>query len=135
MFLVIKIRKIDNRLNISHIKIHDTDSFIMLGDIDKTLMNNEFSQYINLVVNGTLYEFLEERFSFLLGETFANHMEVKTVVFQVLFTYNKFLRQEEMQNQRRCLRRCFHTSIRCSDGLKIRTKHYFQDYYIVMRVT
>ena len=63
--------RIDDRLNISHIKVHDTDSYIMLGDIDKILMNNEFSQYINLVVSGTLYEFLEHRFGVELGETFV----------------------------------------------------------------
>lgn len=67
----------------------------MLGDIDKTLMNNEFSQYINLVVSGTLYEFLEQQFSQRLGETFANRKEVKTAVFQVLFTDNRFLGQED----------------------------------------
>lgn len=86
---------INNRLNISHIKIHDTDSYIMLGDIDKTLMNNEFSQYINLVVSGTLYEFLEQQFTMHLGETFSNRKEVKTAVFQVLFTDNRFLGQED----------------------------------------
>jgi hypothetical protein len=87
--------KIKNRLSISHIKVHDTDSYIMLGDIDKTLMNNEFSQYINLVVSGTLYEFLEQQFSLRLGETFSNRKEVKTAVFQVLFTDNRFLGQED----------------------------------------
>jgi len=48
------------RLNISYIKMHNRDSYIMLGDIDVTLMNNEFSDYIDLVVNGRLYEFLEK---------------------------------------------------------------------------
>jgi len=88
-------RDIDERINISHIKTHDTDSYIMLGDIDKTLMNNEFSQYVNLVVNGTLYEFLEQQFAIHLGETFATRKEVKTAVFQVLFTDNRFLGQED----------------------------------------
>ncbi|SHH68007.1 hypothetical protein [Winogradskyella jejuensis] len=87
--------RINDRLNISHIKIHDTDSYIMLGDIDKALMSSEFSQYINLVVSGTLYEFLEQQFSLRLGETFANRKEVKTAVFQVLFTDNRFLGQED----------------------------------------
>ena len=91
--------KIDDRLSISHIKVHDTDSYIMLGDIDKTLMNNEFSQYINLVVSGTLYEFLEQQFSLRLGETFSNRKEVKTAVFQVLFTDNRFLGQEDAKNK------------------------------------
>ncbi|MGB0777545.1 MAG: hypothetical protein ACPGR7_05905 [Flavobacteriaceae bacterium] len=91
--------RIDDRLNISHIKVHDTDSYIMLGDIDKILMNNEFSQYINLVVSGTLYEFLEHRFGVELGETFVNRKEVKTAVFQVLFTDNRFLGQEDAKNK------------------------------------
>ncbi|WCO02910.1 hypothetical protein [Psychroserpens ponticola] len=89
------VNEIDDRMNISQIKIHDSDSYIMLGDIDKTLMNKEFSQYINLVVSGTLYEFLEQQFSQCLGETFSNRKEVKTAVFQVLFTDNRFLGQEE----------------------------------------
>jgi hypothetical protein len=88
-------KDINDRLNISHIKIHDTDSYIMLGDIDKSLMNKEFSQYINLVVGGALYEFLEQQFSQRLGETFANRKEVKTAVFQVLFTANQFIGQED----------------------------------------
>ena len=87
--------RIDERMSISHIKVHDTDSYIMLGDIDKALMSSEFSQYINLVVSGTLYEFLEHRFGVELGETFANRKEVKTAVFQVLFTDNRFLGQED----------------------------------------
>lgn len=82
-------------LNINNIKTHDIDSYIMLGDIDKTLMNNEFSQYIDFVVSGTLYEFLEEQFAIHLGETFATRKEVKTAVFQVLFTDNRFLGQED----------------------------------------
>jgi hypothetical protein len=85
----------DKRLNISHIKIHDTDSYIMLGDIDKSLMNNEFSQYINLVVSGKLYEFLQHKFGMYLGETYTNRKEVKTAVFQVLFTDNRYLGQED----------------------------------------
>ncbi len=85
----------DERLNISHIKIHNSDSYIMLGDIDKSLMTNEFRHYINLVVSGTLYEFLEQQFGIQLGEMFSNRKEVKTAVFQVLFTDNRFLGQAD----------------------------------------
>jgi hypothetical protein len=67
----------------------------MLGYIDKTLVNNEFNQFVRLVVKGRLYEFLEEQFRFHLGETFSNRKEVKAAVFQVLFTDNRFLGQEE----------------------------------------
>lgn len=84
-----------NKLNINKINTQYKDSYIMVGDIDKSLMNNEFSKFINLVVSGTLYEFLEEQFSKHLGETFSNRKEVKTAVFQVLFTDNRFLGQEE----------------------------------------
>jgi hypothetical protein len=83
------------KLNIKYINLHYNDSYIMVGDIDKSLMNKEFSQFINLVVSGTLYEFLEEQFSKHLGESFSNRKEVKTAVFQVLFTDNRFLGQEE----------------------------------------
>ncbi|PNQ72793.1 hypothetical protein C1T31_09795 [Hanstruepera neustonica] len=88
-------RGFDERLNISQIKIHENDSYIMLGDIDKSLMNSEFSNYINLVVNGGLYEFLEEEFKINLGEVFSNRKDVKAAVFQVLFTDNRFFGQDE----------------------------------------
>ena len=58
-------------------------------------MNNEFSQYINLVVSGTLYEFLRAPFWCGIGE---NHLltvkRLKQQYFQVLFTDNRFLGQE-----------------------------------------
>ncbi len=90
----------DKRLNISQIRIHDNDSYIMLGDIDKTLMNDEFRHYINLVVDGTLYEFLELQFRIQLGETFANRKDVKAAVFQVLFTDNRFFGQDDAKPKR-----------------------------------
>ena len=72
---------------------HNTGSYIKLRGNDKALINSEFSQYINVVVSGTLYEFWEQQFSLRLGEAFSNHKEVKTAVFQVLFTDNRFYSQ------------------------------------------
>ncbi len=93
-------RDIDKRLNISQIRIHDNDSYIMLVDIDKTLMTNEFRHYINLVVTGTLYEFLELQFGIQLGATFANRKDVKAAVFQVLFTDNRYFGQDDAKPKR-----------------------------------
>ncbi len=87
--------KSTNKLNIKSINLSHNDSYIMLGDIHKTLVSNGFSDFINLVVKGRLYEYLEEQFSIHLGETFATRKEVKTAVFQVLFTDNRFLGQKE----------------------------------------
>jgi len=86
---------INKNINIFNINIHIKDSYIMLGDISASLMNRDFFRYINLVVNGELYEFLEGVFTKDLGETYSSRQEIKSAVFQVLFTDNRFIEQEE----------------------------------------
>lgn len=83
------------KLNINNIKLQDMDSYIMLGDYGVSPMNKEFKGFIDLVKNGTLYEFLENVFKRELGETFSSRREVKQAVFQVLYTDNRFLGQED----------------------------------------
>jgi len=53
-----------------------------------------------LVVNGELYEFLEGVFTKDLGETYSSRQEIKSAVFQVLFTDNRFLGQEAAKPKR-----------------------------------
>jgi hypothetical protein len=84
----------NKNINIFNINIHIKDSYIMLGDITVSLINKDFSHYIKLVVNGKLYEFLEDVFTKELGETYSSRQEIKSAVFQVLFTDNRFLGQE-----------------------------------------
>lgn len=87
-------------LNISHINIHNNDSYIMLGEIPQSLINNEFQNYIDLVVSGKLYEFLEDAFLQELGIELKDRKEVKAAVFQVLFTSNQFKGQAEAAPKR-----------------------------------
>jgi len=95
------INDINNRiLNISHIKIHSNDNYIMLGEIPQSLIDNEFQHYIDLVVSGKLYEFLEQAFQKELGIHLKDRKEVKAAVFQVLFTANQFKGQAEAAPKR-----------------------------------
>jgi hypothetical protein len=82
-------------INISNINIQQKDSYIMLGEMEKALLQQGFEHYIQLVVNGKLYEYLEEVFLKELGVCYANRKEVKAAVFQVLFTDNRYLGQED----------------------------------------
>lgn len=95
------INDINNKiLNISHIKIHNNDNYIMLGEIPQSLIDNEFQHYIDLVVSGKLYEFLEQAFQKELGIHLKDRKEVKAAVFQVLFTANQFKGQAEAAPKR-----------------------------------
>jgi len=67
----------------------------MLGDIAISLMNKDFIKHIQLVVKRGFYEFLEEVVTKELGETYRSRKEIKSAVFQVLFTDNRFTGQEE----------------------------------------
>lgn len=89
-----------DKLNISQINIHNNDSYIMLGEIPKSLVDNEFQHYIDLVVSGKLYEYLEDEFVNELGIELKDRKEVKAAVFQVLFTSNQFKGQAEAAPKR-----------------------------------
>ncbi len=89
-----------NKLNISNINIHNSDSYIMLGEIPQSLVDNEFQHYIDLVVSGKLYEYLEDAFLNELGIELKDRKEVKAAVFQVLFTSNQFKGQAEAAPKR-----------------------------------
>lgn len=67
----------------------------MLGENALALENKDFWKYIDLVVNGQLYDFLEKEFGKNLGVRYGNRQEVKAAVFQVLFTDNRFIGQKE----------------------------------------
>jgi len=88
---------ISRHLSYYNIKQHTLDSYIMLGDILKTLENREFNDYISLVIKGELYEFLEKNFKESIGLTYLNRRDIKSTVFQVMFTDNRFLGQVEAQ--------------------------------------
>lgn len=89
-----------NSINISNINIQHKDSYIMLGEMEKSLIQKDFEQYTHLVVKGKLYEYLEDIFLNELGVGYANRKEVKSAVFQVLFTDNRYLGQEDAKPKR-----------------------------------
>ena len=82
-------------ININKIKIHKEDTYIMLGEMDISLENKDFTKYVDLVVRGKLYEFLQEVFAKELGLKLISRKEVKVAVFQVLFTDNRFIGQKD----------------------------------------
>jgi hypothetical protein len=88
------------KLNISNINIYSSDSYIMLGEILQSLVDKEFQHYIDLVVSGKLYEYLEQAFLNELGIALKDRKEVKAAVFQVLFTSNQFKGQPEAAPKR-----------------------------------
>jgi|TARA_R110002074_G_scaffold106578_2_gene230222 hypothetical protein len=86
---------INGLITINNIKVTEIDSYIMLGENALDLENKDFGKYIDLVVNGQLYDFLEKEFGKNLGVRYCNRQEVKAAVFQVLFTDNRFIGQKE----------------------------------------
>lgn len=84
-----------NNINIYNIKNNNIVPYIMLGEMENALIQQGFDHYIQLVVSGQLYEYLEEMFLNKLGIVYDDRKEVKAAVFQVLFTDNRFLGQED----------------------------------------
>jgi len=74
-------------------------SFIMLCKRYKRSNYSDFHKYRKIVNEGTLYEFLTEKFS-ELGIHYVDRKSVKAAVFQILFTDNRFLGQKDAQPKR-----------------------------------
>lgn len=84
-----------NHININNINNKNMFPYIMLGEMENALIQQGFDHYIQLVVSGKFYEYLEEVFKQHLGVGYADRKEVKTAVFQVLFTDNRFFGQDD----------------------------------------
>jgi len=84
-----------NHININNINNNNIVPYTMLGDMENALLQQGFDHYIQLVVSGKFYEYLEEVFKMHLGVGYADRKEVKSAVFQVLFTDNRFLGQDD----------------------------------------
>lgn len=82
-------------LNIKQLSFNYMNSYIMLGDILESIDSRGFNEYIKLVINGKIYEYMEKQYTTKLGETFSSRKEIKTVIFQVLFTDNRFIGQDD----------------------------------------
>lgn len=77
------------------LKYNYNSYYIMLGELLGAIENKGFDKYIDLVVQGKLYDFLEDKFSNELGIQFESRRKVKQVIFQVLFTDNRFIGQKD----------------------------------------
>lgn len=78
----------------------EVNIYIMMGDIAEALANKDFCKYIDSVVNGTLYDELKKEFGVKLGKYYVDRKDVKAAVFQVMFTDNRFIGQEEAAPKR-----------------------------------
>jgi hypothetical protein len=68
--------------------------------IHKPNSMNDIEWFVYLVANGLLYEYLKKKFSERLDVNFVDRKSVKSAVFQVLFTDNRFIGQEEAAPKR-----------------------------------
>ena len=71
------------------------NSFIMLCKSAANQSGSDLHRYKTLVEQGRFYEYLSEEIGKELGIGYSNRRKVKAAVFQVLFTDNRFLGQEE----------------------------------------
>jgi hypothetical protein len=86
---------IDSQLNIDSISIVKEFDYFMLLEIKTMVRDMRFDTYIEQVTSGTLYDYLKAAFERILGYEMVDRKEVKTAVFQVLFTPNNFIGQKQ----------------------------------------
>lgn len=89
--------KNSNLINLYNLS-NSSNYYIMLGKTLETLTNKEvcdFSRYTHLVKQGRLYEFLQEELNSKLGLEYSSRKQVKSAVFQTLFTNNRFIHQTD----------------------------------------
>ena len=72
----------------------------MLEESSETPIIPDIQLFQDLVKNGQLYEYLEEKFSEELELSFPDRKAIKEVVFTVLFTSNRFIGQDEAKPKR-----------------------------------
>lgn len=90
-------------ITIDSLLIQSTQStvdYFMLVDIKNILLKSGFEDYIEKVTNGVLYESLQDSFEQVLGYSITDRQELKKAVFQVLFTPNTFIGQEQAAPKR-----------------------------------
>jgi hypothetical protein len=67
------------------------NSFVILVKKFESQADSDLQRYKKLVLNGTLYEYLGNEFAKELGGEIFDKKTLKKIVFQVLFTDNRFL--------------------------------------------
>lgn len=76
------------------------NSYVMLAQTAAMQPNSDLQRFITLVQQGKFYEYLEEQIGKELGIEYTDRKKVKESVFQVLFTDNRFLGQEDAKPKR-----------------------------------
>lgn len=89
-----------NSITIDSLAISKEVSYFMLLEIMNTLVDISFDTYIENVLKDGFYETLQEAFKEQLGYTIEDRKEVKSAVFQVLFTPNRFYGQKQAAPKR-----------------------------------
>lgn len=84
-------------ITINNTNIPVSDSYIMVVDIVSFLTGKDFIKYVKLVSDGSIYDFLQDKFHHDLGIDYCSRRDVKAAIFQVLFTDNRFIGQKEAE--------------------------------------
>lgn len=80
--------------------LYNITSYIMLSKSHYTSKSQPFMQYKTLVSNGRLYEYIEEKYWQNTGIKVPSRKDLKSIVFTVLFTDNRFYGQKEAAPKR-----------------------------------
>jgi hypothetical protein len=98
---IISIKDIDNNpINQVYKTTNSINSFIMLVNTAVMQAGNDLQRFIDLVTQGTFYEYLSAMLEAELGTAYATRKQVKVAVFQVLFTDNRYLGQPDAAPKR-----------------------------------
>jgi hypothetical protein len=74
--------------------------YIMLVETSESLVDKDFNLYVDLVKRGTFYEYLAKEYKSKLGLEYSDRKQVKSAVFQTLFTGNTFIGQQKAAPKR-----------------------------------
>ncbi len=98
---IISIKDIKNTSIHQYIQsIQEYNSYVMLVNSCIMQAGTDLQRYIDLVTQGTFYEYLADVMVTELGTEYSSRKQVKAAVFQVLFTDNRFLAQEDAAPKR-----------------------------------
>jgi hypothetical protein len=80
--------------------ITDISLYIMLVKLTESTDNKCFAKYLDVVQQGKLYSYIAERIEASEGTTLINHKELKSMIFNVLFSDNRFIGQADAKPKR-----------------------------------
>jgi hypothetical protein len=72
----------------------------MLAKKSEMLDSSDLQRYSELVQKGLFYEYMETEIARITGTGYASRKRIKATIFQVLFTDNRFIGQEEAYPKR-----------------------------------